>query len=155
MAKRRIGFWRPYQGKGNAAIVDYNEEKSTLWLTFIPEGPEGFDSKRSIVAKLGVQDIGEILAVITGRREGLGVKNEKNYFSGLIHKMRDSQDSSIIYLNPTEKGYSLALGVKRGGAEQATRMSVGLNTGDMENLRVFLEWVLPQMLVAPEQERQQ
>ena len=144
--KKCLNFWRPANsGKGAACFLEFNE--GTLWMSFMPQGGadgKKFDKSKKINAKLSTQDIGEFLAVINGRREGLGTKNEKGYFSGLVHKIRDSKNSSIIGLSPSDTGYFLSLSAVREGQENQ-RLSVGLSGADMEVLGVFLRTVLVEL----------
>lgn len=144
MSKKQISFWRPQtSGKGCVAFVEFNQEQKTLWLSFVPQGGENgkkFNHDKKINAKLGLTDIGEILSVLTGRTEGLGNKSEKDgktYFSGLIHKIKDSKNSSIIGLAPSNGQYYFSLSATREGSEPQ-RFSVGLSSGDQENLITFL-----------------
>lgn len=145
MAKR-LSFWRPNSnGTGAAGFLEFNGKD--VWLSFMPQGGtdgKKFDKNKKINAKLGITDIGEMLAVINGRKEGLGQKNDKGYFSGLIHKIRDSKNSSIIGLSPTGSTYYLTLSAVRDGKENQ-RLSVGLSGGDMEVLGAFLRTVLVEL----------
>lgn len=147
-------LWKPNKdGKGAAAIFQFSpardDKEASFWLTMMPEtgnesGPK-FDKDKSLRAKLGSTDIGEILAVIRGRTKGLGKKNESGYWSGLFHK-NASGDSTVITLNQgnTEGGnYFLGLSADRGGTK--TRLSISVTPGEMELLGEFCSCYLPDM----------
>jgi hypothetical protein len=152
MAKLNLKFWRPNnKNTGSAAFVEYDSDRRSLYLSFIAQSSveEGkkFNNKDKINAKLGLSDIGEILSVINKRTEALGTKTEKDgktYFSGLIHKQLNTNNSSIIGLSSSNGVYYLSLSAIRDGS-QPHRLSVSLSNGDMENLKVFLTHILVDM----------
>ena len=145
----RFALWKPNrEKKGNAAIIEYSIEKGCFFLRMLPEsGQESpkFDNSKAITAKLGISDVGEIIAVLTGRREALGHKDEKTgYWSGLYHE--NANGSSSINLSPGTAGMILGLSVKKDGPP--TRYSVGVTPGEQEVLRVFFEKYLGEMFLA-------
>lgn len=146
MTDRQLAFWRPNQkNTGSVAFLESNIRG--VFLSFMPQGNvngKKFDKSKKINAALGIEDIGEMLAVINGRTEGLGKKTDKG-FSGLIHKIQGSNNSSIIGFSPSENGYYLSLSaVRDGGSPQ--RLSVSLGAGNMETLGVFLRTILVDLL---------
>ncbi len=144
----KIGFWRPYQGKGAAAMLEFSTNRNCFFLSIMPEGGQNgkkFDADKRINCKLGLQDVGAILSVINGRAEGLGTKDAKGYFSGLVHKIEGNDEVKYINLAPNEKGqYFLGISSKK-GQDAAVRLSVSMGAGDMELTRQFLNTYLPSM----------
>lgn len=63
-------------------------------------GDATFDWKNPITVKLGENDLGEILAVLEGRKDAVGYKN------GLYHETPGG-GSKIINFQAVENGYSL------------------------------------------------
>lgn len=139
-----VRIWKPSKsGTGSAALFEFNDDNKSIFLTMIPQkenGSEGkFDNERKISAKLGLNDIGEILCVLTRRTEGLGQKNEKGFFSGLYHQSPSgSSQIGLSWVEATDKyppGFMLSLSVKRETNE--ARYTVKLTLGEAMQLEKF------------------
>lgn len=131
----KLALWKPRNdGKGNAVIFELNDKGG--WLTFLPQnGPKSFDFSKRGNAKLGLGDAAEFLAVLSGRKEGMGqLKDER--WGGVFHRFGDS-GSSVISLSKGQYGYQLGLSIDRGGNK--SRYSIGVTDGELELIRVFME----------------
>jgi hypothetical protein len=144
-----LAFWKPYQGKGAALIFEYSPQKNTFFMQMLPEKPENtedskkYDKDRRISAKLGLSDLGEILAVIKGRKGGAGTEAEGK-FKGLYHKNQNG--NTIIGFDRTDKGIRTGLSVKSDKIE--LRLNVNLSVGEATLLENFIETYLPYMFVS-------
>lgn len=165
--RKKLGLWHPRNdGKGAAAIIEVNE-KGQFWLTFLPQGgAEGkkFNTDKKLTAKLGLNDLGEFLTILRGKKDGIGDKNDKGFFSGILHKIKGSEDSTIIGLsqyidaNKVNRGYTLSLSAKRKG--EVSRLSMGLTLAEGELLEQIIIQNISGLfanepLVEPEAEPQQ
>lgn len=147
----QISFWRPNrEGKGSMASLEYSWDKRCFFLNMMPQKPSTgenneFDQTKKIVAKLNANDVGEILAVLSGRTVALGKKNDQNHYSGLYHE--NATGSAIITLSPTNTdrgGYYLGLSVSK-EKTVVGRLSVGISDGEVEQLLVFLRKFLGEL----------
>lgn len=137
-----LNFWKNRKdGKGSMLGVEYSADASAIFLTGMPqrEGQENsFDSDKKVTAKLGLPDIGELLAVLTGKTEGTGKKNDKGFWTGLFHE--NSSGNSVISLswssNEAYPGYNFSLSTDREGNKQ--RLAIGLTVGEGVQLELFL-----------------
>jgi hypothetical protein len=151
-----LSFWKPNrEGNGAAAFLQFSPARegreASFWLTMMPEsgsdtGPK-FDKSKSLSAKLGLTDVGEILAVCTGRSPGLGKKNDKGYWSGLFHKSGET-NSTVITLNQGSAGDNLFFGISTDREGNKNRLFVSITAGEREQIRVFLEHYLPDLFVS-------
>jgi hypothetical protein len=153
-----LTLWKPNrEGKGAAAILQFSPAREgkdpSFWLTMMPEtgnesGPK-FDKTKSLSAKLGLNDIGEILAVCSGRTQGLGKKNEKGYWTGLFHKSGET-NSTVITLNKGNTdgdNFFLAVSAERDG-QKLPRYNVSVTPGEMELVRRFIETYISDLFVS-------
>lgn len=152
--KVKLPIWKPRkEGGGAAAFIEYNDVKQCMFLSMIPQqgkmekpGQGNFDKNKEsmLTAKLGLNDLGEILLVLNGRRDGVGAK-DGDKFKGLYHK--NDSGNSIIGFEVNQFGYGLSLSCsKNGGA--AKRYSLSLTPGEGEQLRVLIEHMaMPNMLI--------
>jgi len=134
----RIAFWKPFQGKGAAATLEYSYEKACFFLMIMPENPDGSDRKfnpdAKITAKIGLTDVGEMIAVLRGYTGGLG-KQEGDKWKGLFHK--NTNGNTIINLFRTDTGYRIGMSAKH-GSEPQTSYSMGLTIGEGVQMELFL-----------------
>lgn len=150
--RHELTFWKPTKAKtGSAAIFQFThkngDKEASFWLNVMPEsgnetGPK-FNKEGQLTAKLGITDMGEILACLSGRNGGLG-RPKDNGWSGLYHQ--NATGNTVIALNPNDKApghYWLNISVQRDGASK--KLAIGLTPGDQELLLVFIRTYLPQM----------
>ena len=143
-----LRFYRPNkEHKGNASSVELRyKEKSKEWmLFFVATKQTGLDEKGNasfgwktkednVVIKLGTPDVGELMAVLNGKKDFVGQKSEQ----GLFHK-NESGNSSLQFAK-VEGGYKLRVSSKTGDKlNQFTQM---LSFGDGEQLKVVLQLFL-------------
>lgn len=94
------------------------------------------DDGGRVTIKLGETDIGELLAVLYGRKSIAGVTEGK--FLGLFHK-NDSGSSSINFgKNEENNGYKLRV-TKKVGDAQAIAIQHSVTFGEAAILKVLLE----------------
>lgn len=144
-----LAFFRANKGNGNAAVLNSREatadNEAVIFLNMFPEKPEGekFDSYAGIKAKLGQPDVGEMLAVLTGRKDGCGQLKEGKW-SGLYHQA-ENYFTTIRLVR--EEGGSVTLGVYRKNKEGKTgSFNMKLTMGDEVLLTEFLRNSLREML---------
>lgn len=152
--KYKLDFWKPRrENNGAAAFFEFNMEQDnpSAWFTMMPESSESgnskFDSNRKIVSKLNLEDLGQILAVLTGRLEGLGDLNDKGHYRGLYHQGMNGASSTIgLSYNSEYKNFNLSLTRKDNSDAEPVRYYIGLSHGQAEQLRVFCENVIGRMM---------
>ncbi len=138
-----VSYWREKDdGKGVAVIVEYNQEKQYGFLTFMPQNPDKNADRKflrdlRIQAMLGKLDMAEMINVLRGRKEGLGKKNDKGFWSGLFHE--NEKGNAVIGLTFSEQyGLQLSLSTKRTEGESA-KYQITLNSAEATLLELFLE----------------
>jgi hypothetical protein len=90
-----------FLGMANQSGKDDNENAS-------------FDWKNKIVFKLGVADIGEILAVLVGLQDGVGPRNsETGKHKGLFHS-NPTGNAMLFFGKGEQGGFRIHLRVKKG-----------------------------------------
>lgn len=154
--RHELAFWKPNQSKkGTAALFQFQPKKgdkeASFWLNMVPEsgndnGPK-FNQDGKLVAKLGMTDIGELLACLSGRNGGLG-RQKDGKWSGLYHQ--NASGNTVIKLDPNESNqghYYLSVSVKKEGGNEG-RLSISLTPSDQELLMVFFRTYLPQMFLS-------
>ena len=153
--KHSVSFWKPKKSNdGAAAIFEFSaargDRDACFFVRMMPQNGTGngakFLSDKAINVKLGLNDVGEMLSVLSGRTAGLGQKNDKGYWSGLYHDSPNG--NSVITLNRgnTESPVMFfGLSVKRESSEG--RFNISLTPGEQEILRAFLTHYLPQLFV--------
>ena len=153
--KHTLEFWKPNSSKkGAVAIFEFSpkkgEKEASFWLNMMPEsgqdtGPK-FNKEGKLTAKLGITDIGELLACLSGRNGGLG-RQKDGKWSGIYHS--NANGNTVINLNPNAQNqghYWLELSVKRGN-DTPTKLAIGFTPSDQELLLVFMRTYLPQMFI--------
>jgi hypothetical protein len=97
-----------------------------------------FDGGSGLTLKLGLPDLGELLAVLGGRKPGAGPKREDGKFSGLFHRSARG-DATLAFVRSTaDDGFYMKVGVKKDGGELKTAAH-SLTDGEGCVLRVALE----------------
>lgn len=146
--KEEFQLWKPKKdGKGAAAIFSYSPDKNAIFVTMMPQkagddNSRSFDNEARINVKLGLNDVGEILRVLTGKAEGLGTKKDK-YWSGLYHQ--NANGNSSINLSRGDYGLIFRISVSRGDDNKA--YNVGVTEGEANILEMFLRTYAPRMFV--------
>lgn len=145
--RQKIAFWRPNRkGTGAAAILEFDvgrDGSPGIFFSMMPQrGERNFNSDAKIVSMLGLTDIGEILATISGRQDGCGQRNEDGKFKGLYHQSRNEGDYSVIsFTRGDQGGYFLGLSTRRGSDD--FRYHVRLSEGEAEQLAGYFNAILP------------
>lgn len=149
--KREYRVYKPNNnGSGSASswqistkIVDSKEEKN-VFLDLANQKPSNndnaaFDWDSKLTAKLGLNDLGDMLAVLRGLKDGVGnLKDGKR--SGLYHQ--NSKGNTVIYFNENVKdnllqGYSLRVSKKSDQNQSAVNHSLTVSEGQV--LLLFLQ----------------
>lgn len=82
-------------GSGCAMSLKYDPKNDAVWLSGAKQDGEVFDWKSNIVMKLGLSDIGELIAVLERRKSFAGQEGGK--YQSLFHKA-ESHTSSLKFL---------------------------------------------------------
>lgn len=107
--------------------IDENSNATFDWAS--QENKEG----KSITMKLGMVDLGEILAVLNGRKDFVGTKKDQ----GLFHKTDESHNKGFqFYLDDQGRGYYFRMSEK--GPSGLKQVRHGLSFSDGELLKVVL-----------------
>lgn len=136
----QVAFWKPYQGKGCAIFFEYNPSKKAIFFEMRPETQGGteddpkFDKDRRILSKLGITDLGEMLAVIKGRKDGAGLNKDGKGWT-MFHK--NANGSTAITFERTENGIRVGMSAKV-GENPPNRQSANITVGEATILEVFL-----------------
>lgn len=153
-----LNFWKPRKAGGGAAAL-FNIENGKAWLKMIPQdGTElrRFINEQGINVLLGTPDIGGMLAVISGRLEGLGEPTDKG-FKGMYHQSPNSTVAKTLrlqnYVDPKKGTRGLSLSVTYVDGDVSIHKSILLTEGEIECLRVFLEEGLRATMLAAAEKR--
>lgn len=139
---KELRFYRPNKENKGVALafqLSYKpENRYENYILFIkmakqiPSDSENakFDWEKCINFKCGELDIGEILAVIKGRKQSVGTKN------ALYHKTANG--NKILSLQENENGYDFGISAQD-NEKNSTRLYCKLSHGDVSLLTVLLE----------------
>lgn len=129
-----LAFFKAYQGKGSALTLGLGND--AFFLSIMPEsGNRQFDSKSKITVALGQNDVGELLAVLSGRKGGAGTLKDGKY-TGMYHEVKGKHQTSIHFLSREDNnGYFVGLAKKVGNDTQ--KLSINLSHGDAAMLEAF------------------
>lgn len=132
--------------KGSCLMINYDNDAQVYFMEMRPQksGTErSFDKDKRLVVALGLPDIGEILAVIKGRKGGLGtLKGEK--WSGIYHETDKNSSSISMEFNDKYGTFYVSLGRKVGS--DVTRLGIPLTLGECVILENYLESNIVSML---------
>lgn len=150
----RFSMYRAQRdGKGAASQWQINDKGLFIDIAnqtgTTPEGNgvfgwRGKDGESSITMKLGLPDIGELLAVLNGIKDGCGqekMEGGKVSYGNLFHK--NANGSTTLAFAPWIKdgrlnGYNLRV-TSKVGSGSATSISHSVSVSDAQCLRVLLE----------------
>ena len=144
---KELKFYKP-TSSGNGAASNWqlslkSEDGQPRWFCFLNMAQQGgkndkgnaiFDWENKIIVKMESVDIGEMLAVINGRKDKAGAKD------GLFHKSPNG-DTKIIKLSKLDRGYSLQINAQSED-KKLTSISHMLYDGEVEVLKVFFQAAL-------------
>ena len=133
MANKSVAFFHPYQeNKGYAAIFNFSPDRGTFFAKFMPEVNGRFSSENAINIAIGNNDLGEILAVLNGRKAGVG-QFKDNRWAGLYHDLKSKNTSTILNLYIAEDNGSYTMGLsQKVGDGQARRVGGRLTLGEAQ-----------------------
>jgi len=107
-------------GSGVASQLDMNVNSKSVFLGManqdgpIKDNKSKFDWEKQIRFKLGMQDIGEILAVLEGRQDGVGqVHSDTGKHRGLFHQSENG-NAVLYFTRGRSTGFYIKLSVRRG-----------------------------------------
>ena len=120
---------------------DENQNASFGWRRWNKESRAWDNTDKCVSVKLGTADIGELLAVISGRKDAAG-SNGKSIFH-----TNDKGTSTIDFKlygkqNEPPTTFMLSTSAKLNEGKEAVRISHSLSFAEGEALRVFLERAL-------------
>ncbi len=121
--------------KGVASQFSFNAQKKAIFLemadqmsTMDENNNATFDWKSKICFKLGVNDIGEILAVLHGIKNAVGAMSNGNY-GGLYHKNKEG-DAILTFTKDSEKrNFYIRLSIRRGDVNKKMQHSISHSEG--------------------------
>lgn len=117
-------------GKGAASQWSLGSQKDCVFLEMSNQkgkdanGNALFDWKNKLRFKLGTVDIGEILAVLIGLKDGIGpFDTSAQKFKGLYHQ--NQAGNAILYLGRDKNGrLQIYLSIKRGNEKNVAKHSI-------------------------------
>lgn len=120
--------------------LDQNGNATFAWRRWDKDNKQWENEDKAVVVKLGQADIGEMLAVISGRKDAVASGK------GLYHE-NEKGNSSIDFktygkANEAPTTFLLTVTSKKQDAKEALRISHSLSFGEAEVLRVFLQQAL-------------
>jgi len=129
-------------GDGAASQWDLSADKNCVFLEMAKQkgknddGNASFDWQSKIAFKLGLSDIGEILAVLCGVQKGVGpLDSSSNKHKGLFHSNKSG--NAILNFGKDDHGiFHIRLSVKKG--DEQTRVQHTLTKGEACTLGVLL-----------------
>jgi len=141
---KSLRFYKAQKDSGGAASQwDLNLKDEAVFFTMAKQlnaqdakGNATFDWEHKSVFKLGIQDIGELLAVLEGKKDGVGPYDNQQKYKGLYHSWKD-MNSVLYFTRGREAGFFVGLSVKK--HEQQNRVKHSLTDGEGSSLRVFLQ----------------
>lgn len=116
-------MYKPFGSVGGCASQwSLGSERDCVFLEMAPQdgkdsnGNHRFDWKNKLIFKLGAVDIGEILAVLVGLKQGVGpYDTERGKNKGLYHS--NNHGNAVLYFGKSSKDdqvLNIALSVQRG-----------------------------------------
>jgi hypothetical protein len=102
------------------------------------EGDENarFDWANKLTMKLGVADLGEILAVLERRQKGIGPQKDGQH-RGLFHKTASGTTTLLFEESQQNAGWHMRIGVQKAGAA-VVNLSHSISPGEGATLLVLL-----------------
>ena len=129
-------------GKGVASQFKLNAHKKAVFLEMAQQTGEmdanrnaKFDWGNKICFKLGIADIGEILAVLHNMKDGVGPTKNGSH-SGLYHQNDEGNAVLNLRRNKEMEGFYFGLSTKRGEAQR--KMGHPISYGEGIALSVLL-----------------
>ncbi len=147
---RELRFYKPTssgQGAASKFNLSYKEKQTKEgkkygeWMLFFEMSKQGakddsgndrFDWENAIKVKLGEADIGEMLAVLQGRKNTVGAKGS------LYHQSPDGGNKSIALSVSDRGGYSLNVSAQDKD-KKVTKLFHSLTDGEAAILQVLLQ----------------
>lgn len=103
--------------RGAASQWELNAEKGIMFVEFAnqkqtDDSSVSFDWEKKIVMKLGISDIGDILATLVGMQDGIGPKDGEGRRKGIYHQtdkgntilqLARKSDADVFYIRISKK----------------------------------------------------
>jgi hypothetical protein len=124
------------QGNGTALSLDFNPERRAIFLQAAKQAGElKFDWEKSINMKLDADDIGAILAVVSGKTSVAKLFHQPSL--GKYASAAGTRNVGVDFKRETG-GYSVRASEQSGSGELAV-VSVNVSEGEGEVIRVLFE----------------
>lgn len=136
----KVAYWKARKDNSGTAVVFEAGRDCFFMMAFPQVGEEKFDYNSRVIAKLGVNDVGEILAVLGRRIPGLGKRNDNGQFSGLYHQT--DKANTIIGLSFDEEKNTFWCSISKKNKDdtgKGTRFAVSLSVGEATLLEAFFK----------------
>jgi len=141
---KEFRIYRPLkQGNGAASRLNYRKQQDDLLVFWQSAQQEGFDDKenakfawkdqeKSVSVKLGITDIGEILAVLNGKKEQAGTDK------GIFHS--NEKGNTSFTFRKQDNGYYLRVAKKNNA--KLIEVKHGVSFGEGEILKILLGYII-------------
>jgi hypothetical protein len=136
-----VTFFKARKAGGGSAVKFNISDNGGVFITMFPQkGSEekSFDWEKRVFAALNQSELGEMIAVIEGRIEGTGKREEKGdkvYYNGFYHSTSNSK--TTIRFARYMDGIGVSVKSERNGT--TGEYSCVLNVGELYALRELLQ----------------
>lgn len=154
MSNRKLSFWKPRKDGGGSAVF-FEFKPDSCFVVMMPQGASSKDWNREgrINVKLGLTDVGALLAVLNNYMDGLGTftpgKDGKDgRWSGLYHDSQNGGNSSIqLYRYDKTGDFIFGLSRQKTKGGQVESYSVRITFPEAQLMRVILEDMARSLMV--------
>jgi len=132
---------------GAASQWEFNPKKGAIFVEFAnqektQDGQKSFDWANKITMKLGVADIGEILATIAGKQDGIGQLDRDGKHKGLFHQT--DKGNTILQLAKGGKANMFYLRISsQPKGQQVVAITHSMTVGESMILETLLKSAIP------------
>jgi hypothetical protein len=131
-------------GSGAASQFEFSKDKGCVFFEIAAQlptkdenGNATFNWKKKLVFKLGVTDMGELLSVLDGVKNGAGPKEKDNdKYKGLFHSNKDG-NAVLKFEKGMYAGYYIGLSVKK-GTDASINFKHAISDGEAVVLSILL-----------------
>lgn len=135
-----VSFFKARKAGGGSAVKFNLSDRGGVFITMWPQkgtGEKSFDWDKRVFAALNANEMGEMVAVIEGRIDGVGSRKEegdKVYYNGFYHSTENSK-TTIRFAKYND---GIGVGVKSDRPNATGDYSCVLNIGELYALRELL-----------------
>ncbi len=137
---------------GTASSWNLNVDKDSVFLEFSHQKPDNsgeFNWDKKCIMKLGIADIGEIIAVLNKNQGGVGQKDNSGKRKGLYHKNQKG-NTILTFTYISDNGiFGIRLSQKIGDGP-VQKFQHMITIGEAEILKIFLSRCVERLYEDPE-----